>query len=168
MTFSVFKNINQFAGRYKFLDILAIFCAKYLLYLLVLFLIIFALIVNKWEVFLYPLFSGLFGVFVIDKIIYFFYKKRRPAELPTSKVLIRVPRNPSFPSRHASISFGISFFLLFYNIPLALIFLVCSFLVSIARVFCGVHWFRDVLAGALVGLISSLVIYRLSLIEIFR
>jgi len=159
--FSVFKNINKFAGKSKLLDSFAVFCAKYLLYLWLVWLFIFSAKIENWQIFIYPLLSGLFGAFVIDKIIYIFYKKKRPAEMPTSNVLIAVPQNPSFPSRHATISFGVSFLLFFYSIPLAIVSLICACLISISRVFCGVHWFKDILAGMLVGFISSLVIYYL-------
>lgn len=156
--FSVFKNINRFAGKSKILDIFAIFCAKHLLYLMLVFLLLFAYVINNWRVFLFPFLSGLFGAFVIDKLVYIFYKEKRPAELKSTNILISVPRNPSFPSRHASLVFGVSFSLFFYNFPLAIVFIICSCFVGIARVFCGVHWFRDILGGALAGLISALII----------
>lgn len=163
--FSVFKNINHFAGRYKLLDGFAIFCAQYLVYLLVLFLFISAVNYHSKGLFVYPLLAGLCAAFVFDKIIYFFYKRIRPATLKSTTVLIPVPENPSFPSRHASLLFGISFYIFFYGtpwaFPLAVIFIVCSCLVGISRVFCGVHWFSDILAGAFIGLISSFIIYFL-------
>jgi len=158
---SVFKNINKFAGKSKFWDSLAIFCAVYLLYILIAILLILSLMAYNLRIFFYPLFSGLFAILIIDTIIYIFYKEARPSTLKISKVLINVPKNPSFPSRHASISFAISSFLFFYNIPLAIAFVVCACFISMARVFCGVHWFKDILAGAFVGIISTLIIYSL-------
>jgi undecaprenyl-diphosphatase len=131
------------------------------LYLILIFLLLFAFVSHNWRISIYPLLSGLLAAFVINKIIYVFYKKHRPAELKSAKILIPVPHNPSFPSRHASLIFGISFYLLFYSTPLAIIFIICSCLIGIARVFCGVHWFRDVLAGAFVGLISTFIVYGL-------
>jgi undecaprenyl-diphosphatase len=159
--FSVFKNINQFANKSKLLDGFAIFCALYLLYLLIMFLFLFAFFSNNWQIFVYPLLSGLFSAFVINKIIYIFFKERRPAEFKNTNILIGVPKNPSFPSRHSSLLFGMSFLLFFYSLPLAIFFIVCSSLVGISRVFCGVHWFRDILAGVFVGLISALLIHFL-------
>jgi len=159
--FSVFKNINKFAGKSKLLDGFAVFCAKFLIYLMIVFLFICAVSVHSKGLFVYPLLTGLCSAFVFDKIIYFFYKAKRPAELKGTNLLIPVPSNPSFPSRHASLSFGVAFYIFFYYTQLAWIFLICACLVGISRVFCGVHWPRDIIAGALVGLGSSLVIYFL-------
>lgn len=159
---SIFKNINRFAGKSKPLDWFAIFCARYLIYISVVFLFGSAVYSHSKGLFVYPLLSGLCAAFIFDKIIYVFYREHRPAELKTSNVLIPVPKNPSFPSRHASLLFGISFYLFFYNIPLAIVFVICSCLVGIARVFCGVHWFRDILAGAFVGFLSAQIVFGLS------
>lgn len=161
MVFSVFKNINQFAGKSKVLDAFAVFCARILPYLMVTFLAIFYIFTKNIFVFIYALLSGLFARFAINEAIYLFYKEKRPAQLKGARVLIPVPRYPSFPSGHASFFFGISFLLLLYNVPLAIIFILCSCLMGIARVFCGVHWPRDILAGIFVGFISALSIYYL-------
>ncbi|MCX6722241.1 MAG: phosphatase PAP2 family protein [Candidatus Staskawiczbacteria bacterium] len=158
---SIFKNINYFAGKSKLLDWFAIFCAKYLLYLMMIFLLAFAYYENNWQAFFYSLLSGLFAAFIIDTIIYVFYKKHRPAELKSAKVLIPIPKNPSFPSRHSSFIFGVSFCLFLYNFPLAIAFIICSCLVGLARVFCGVHWFTDVVAEVFTRFISTFLVYGL-------
>lgn len=159
--FSIFRNINHLAGKSKILDVFAIFCARYLLYLMLAYLLFLAFISQNWGVFFYPFLSGLVSAFVIDKIIYIFYKEPRPAEFRNTHTLIPIPKNPSFPSRHASVTFGVSFYLFFYSTPLALGFLICSCFVGIARVFCGVHWPRDILAGAFIGLLSALIVHSL-------
>lgn len=158
---SVFKDINKFAGKWKWLDASAIFCARYLIYAMMIFLLAIGFYKNNFSLFFYCLLAGLFSAFVIAKIIYFFYKEKRPAELPSSNVLIPVPKNPSFPSGHASFIFGFSFLLLFFNWHLGIFFLILSLIVGIARVFCGVHWFHDILGGAAAGFLSGIIIYYL-------
>ncbi len=162
--FSVLKNINRFAGKSSLLDGFAIFCAKYLLYLMLAFLFFIAIIIHSRGIFFYPLLSGLSGAFIINTIIYSFYKKNRPTELKSTKILIKVPENPSFPSRHAALTFGMSFYLFFYSVPLAIIFIICSCFVGLARVFCGVHWFLDILGGIVSGFVSAIIIYNLVLL----
>ena len=154
---SVFKNINRFAKRWKFLDLVAIFCARILPYVLVLFLLGFAFWIKSWQVFVFPILSGGLARF-LNEVVHIFYKKERPAYLTNANVLIPVPKNYSFPSGHASFFFGLSFSILQFNKILGIIFLACSLVMGFARVFCGVHWFKDILAGVVIGFISALFI----------
>lgn len=158
---SVFKNLNYFAGKWKALDVAAIFCARFLPYLMAIFLFFYSVCISNISLFFYAVLSGLFARFVINELAHLFYKRQRPAYLEQTKILIPVPRNFSFPSGHSSFFFGISFFLIFYNIYLAITFIVLSFVIGTARVFCGVHWFRDILGGCVAGLMSAGIIYYL-------
>jgi len=162
--FSVFKNLNQFAGKSKWLDAVAIFCARTLAYLLVFVLLLGSFAKRDLSLLLITLLSGFASRFVITQAIYFFYKKPRPARISNSKVLIPIPTNPALPSGHASFFFGVSFMLCFYSLPLGIFFIVLSFLMGLSRVFCGVHWFTDILAGIFTGIVSSLIIYSLLVI----
>ena len=159
--FSIFKNINRFAGKYKLLDGLAIFCARVLPYIMGIFLLVYASWRGRYDLFFYPLLCALFSRFVINELVHLFYKEPRPAHIQGTNVLIPVPKNYSFPSGHASFFFAASFFLLFYSTRFALIFVISSCIVGLARVFCGVHWFRDIMGGAVAGLISALIVYGL-------
>ncbi len=156
--FSIFKKINYFAGRWKNLDYVAIFSAIILPYLMLVFLLTFSFYRNNLWIFFYALAAGFLGRFGINELIHIIYKRQRPALLKETKTLIPIPKDYSLPSGHASFFFAISFFLFFYNVILALIFLAISLIIGVARVFCGVHWFRDILAGAGVGLISAFII----------
>ena len=161
---SVFKDINYFAKKWRSLDLLAIFCARILPYLMAIFLFFFYLYQKNIYLFFYAIISGLIARFVINELIHLFYKEKRPAFLEGTKILIPVPKNYSFPSGHASFFFGISFLLLFYNFYLGLVFVIFSFIIGIARVFCGVHWFRDVLGGLVAGFLSAIITYYLIVI----
>ena len=162
--FSVFKNINRFAGKSKLLDVFAIFCARLLPYLLVIFLFFYSIWAANFYLFVLAVLSGLSARFVINELVYLFYKEQRPALTEKTKTLIPVPKNYSFPSGHSSFFFGISFFLFFNDFYLGATFIALSFMVGVARVFCGVHWFRDILGGCAAGLLSALVIHYLSII----
>jgi len=140
---------------------LAIFCARILPYFMAIFLFFYCIYKDSIYLFLYAIFSGLIARFVVNELVHLLYKKERPAHLEHTKILIPVPKNYSFPSGHASFFFGISFLLLFYNFYLGLIFIIFSFIIGTARVFCGVHWFRDVLGGFMTGFLSAVIIYSL-------
>ena len=161
MGISVFGNINYFVGKSKLLDALAIFCARFLPYLMVAFLFGFCFYRNDVRLFFYAILSGVFARVVINELVHLFYKRQRPPRVVEAKVLIPLPKNYSFPSGHASFFFGLSFLLLFFEKDLAIIFIVLTCIVTVSRVFCGVHWFRDILAGALAGFISAIIIYYL-------
>ena len=63
----------------------------------------------------------------------------------------------SFPSRHAFSIFIIATVMLFiYPIPAA-VMLLFGILLSVCRVLTGIHFIRDVVAGALLGVISGLI-----------
>lgn len=158
--FSVFKNLNRFAGKSKLLDNSAIFFARILPYFMVAFLIYLCFLQKNLYLFLLPVLSGGLAR-LLNEVVHIFYKKERPAYLFGTKVLIPAPKNYSLPSGHASFFFGIAFYLFFYNTILAIIFIIFSCFIGLARVFCGVHWFKDILAGAFVGFISVLIVYSL-------
>jgi len=157
MQFLTFENLNFFAKKWKTLDAFAIFFARYLPYLLFCFLIAFSFYYDFINIFLGALVAGCIGR-LINEFVHIFYKIKRTAYLTGTKVLVPFAKNYSFPSGHASFFFGISFYLFFYFKLLGTIFLLLSFLIGIARVFCGVHWTKDIFGGVFTGLISAFVI----------
>ncbi|MEA4828351.1 MAG: phosphatase PAP2 family protein [Clostridium sp.] len=67
----------------------------------------------------------------------------------------------SFPSGHttAAFSMAISTALLYHNIAIISIILAC--LVGISRMYLGVHYPTDVLAGSFLGSITSILVYNI-------
>ncbi len=69
----------------------------------------------------------------------------------------RAGEGDSFPSRHSFSVFAIGTLCLFVSPVLGIITLVFGALLCFCRVAQGIHFVRDVVAGALVGTISSLI-----------
>src|SRR3989338_1546099 len=157
----LFNLINGYAKKSRILDFFAVCFAEYAGYALVVILLLYAAITAHWQIFFISLLAGLAARFIINEVIYFFYKRKRPMEVLLINSLIKKPNHPSFPSGHASFFFGISLALLLFNAPSAVVFLAVSGFIGLARVFCGVPLSSDILAGIVVGFVPFLLILSL-------
>lgn len=155
----LFNAINGLAKKSRALDFFAVFFAQYLGYVLVISLAVLAIFSHSWQLFFVPVIAGDIARFFINEIIYFFYKRKRPMEVLAIIALVKKPWHPAFPSGHAAFFFALSFALLLFNFPLAIIFIVASFCISVARIFCGAHWPSDILGGISSASTSLLVVY---------
>lgn len=80
-----------------------------------------------------------------------------PATLGLGQQLIVHAANNSFPSEHTSVSFAVAISLILSRNGLWPIALALAVLVGFARIFVGVHFPADVLAGAALGSLAGLV-----------
>lgn len=173
--YSFFLSINQFAGKNAFLDRIAIFFANYFQYFMVFFLCAF-LFANKkhLRMIIESVAAAFFARFGIVGLIRFLHPRFRPFVYNHIYLLIDKVDQPSFPSGHASFFFGLATVIYLYSgeveatgkhkysKKIGILFFVFAFLISIARVFCGVHWPLDVIAGAIVGIFSGWLVFKLS------
>lgn len=98
----------------------------------------------------------------ISKVISQIWDRPRPSEAHPADTLLFVPasHDPSFPSEHAVASFAIAFTVLFVASRFAgALFLGGAFAISVSRIFVGLHYPGDVLAGISVGFVAALVVY---------
>ena len=151
----VFKAINGYSRKSKVLDLFAIFCAEYLGYIMLVLLAVIAVKTRNLALFLLPVSAGLFSRFFINEAIYAFYQRKRPLEVLPISALIKKPYHPGFPSGHSSFFFTVAFVLFLFSLPLALVFTVGMILVCVARIFCGVHWPTDIIAGIIASAVTS-------------
>ncbi len=79
-----------------------------------------------------------------------------------------VLRDHSFPSGHSSASFSVAMVLALNFPKWALVFLILAFFVAISRVYLGVHYGSDIVAGIVLAILVSLVVYRSLYVTIFN
>jgi len=157
----IFQKINALALRSLWADSLGIFFADPFSYIVGASLIIFLVwnIKKYWPMVVLALISGSLAK-GITEIIRLFWGRPRPFVENNVNLLIDNINSKSFPSGHASFFFGLSAVVYFFNKKLGLVFFAASCLISIARVYCGIHWPFDIVAGFFVGIISAFIVIK--------
>lgn len=160
----IFHLINGFAGKWHWLDLVGIFFAKYFEYFLLFCLLLFLIKDFKkyWRMVSEALVAAVFVRFMLAEIIRRLYFRPRPFVF--NHVDLLIPYNsgePSFPSGHASFYFALSTIIYGYNKKFGILFYIASFLIVVTRVFVGIHWPSDILAGAVLGIIMGLILNKL-------
>jgi undecaprenyl-diphosphatase len=160
----LFNLINGFAGKWKALDYSAMFCADYLGYVLIVVLIIFLAWNFKkyWRMVLEAMIAAVFTKFILVEIIRHLWVRLRPfVSLNFVPLINQSAEEASFPSGHASFYFALSTIVYLYNKKLGIIFYVASIFIVVSRVFVGVHWPSDILAGAILGILIGWILNKL-------
>lgn len=110
--------------------------------------------------------GGLGGSMILTHILKLVIARPRP---PAEKMLIPAPSDFSFPSGHTSqaTALAVSVLLIFLtDVPkkwrgaFFALLVVFAMLVGFSRVYLGVHYFSDVIAGALIGLVWTLTLFK--------
>jgi undecaprenyl-diphosphatase len=82
--------------------------------------------------------------------------------------LLSASHDPSFPSDHATAAFAIAFGILFVTRRTGWWFLAWASLIALSRVFAGMHYPTDVLAGGAVGLGAGFLTARVAMPILWR
>jgi undecaprenyl-diphosphatase len=154
----LFNLVNSLAGRLAWLDYFAMFCAEYLGYVLLVILALFLIFNYKkyWRMVLEAVIAAVITRFILTDLIRALWFRPRPfVALHFLPLISQSPTEASFPSGHASFFFALSTIVYFYNKKAGILFYVASIFIVIARVFTGVHWPSDILAGAILGILMG-------------
>ena len=95
--------------------------------------------------------------YAISELIKTFFPMTRP--FLSSNVLpltLTIPTDGSFPSSHSAVAFALSVTIVKHDKKVGILYLVMAGLVGIARVIAHVHYPLDIMAGALIGTVVSL------------
>lgn len=162
----IFRLINGLTGKWWPFDWLGIFFAEYLGYFIVLIAIFILFKERNWRRRIY--FFALAGLSVIlargliTEIIRFFYYRPRPfLALQFQSLLGNSDIAGSFPSGHATAYFALALAIFYFNKKWGWRCLIFSLLIGAARIFTGVHWPSDILAGAVIGLLSVFAVKKI-------
>jgi undecaprenyl-diphosphatase len=74
-------------------------------------------------------------------------------------MLIKIPKDFSFPSGHSSASFASAVSIFLYRKREGICAIVLASLIAISRMYLFVHWPTDVLVGILLGITEAIVAY---------
>lgn len=155
----MFEFFNSWAGRSRIFDALIVFFGQYFVYILVATLILWWFIntdkIKSRQALTMAFFSFVIARFGVTEIIRAIFPRQRPYLAHQVVQLIPKGIEPSFPSGHATALFAIAMAVYFYNKKLGYWLFAVAAVVSVARVIAGVHYPSDILAGAVVGIITA-------------
>ncbi|HEV8601097.1 MAG TPA: phosphatase PAP2 family protein, partial [Patescibacteria group bacterium] len=154
MDHQIFFAINNLAGKHELFDKIAIFLSKSFIYYFValLFLLWFLYRPLRRNVYL-ALVSGLVSRGIIVEVIKRVVNHPRPFEiLRVHQLLADEEHGLSFPSGHAVVFFSLAF--AFYGTKYFWPLFVLATIASLARIYVGVHFPSDILAGVVVAFVT--------------
>lgn len=103
--------------------------------------------------------------FIILSVFRKWYNAPRPYEVyGYEPILSKETEGSSFPSRHVFSIFVISTGITFLYPVLGVLLLILGFVLAMCRFFGGVHFLKDVLVGALAGIIPWIIVWAIGLI----
>lgn len=160
---SIFQYLNSWAGINSFYDWAIIFRAEYLPWVVGIGIFLFLIFGrNKKRELWMPIqafASAIMARFVFTEIIRFFYNRPRPFEiLQNIHQLIQHEAGGSFPSGHAAFFFALAMGVYYYHRVWGIIFFLAAISIGGGRVAAGLHWPSDILGGAVVGILSAILI----------
>ncbi|MCU6603348.1 undecaprenyl-diphosphatase [Peribacillus frigoritolerans] len=165
MNSNLFRMINNLGKQYTDLNPFFVFIAEYMIFFLVLAVLMFLFSRNnKNRIMVFCAFIALVISEILAKIAGQFHSNYQPfAELPNVNKLVEKAVNNSFPSDHTIIffSFCITFWL--FKRGWGFLWGILAVLVGISRIWVGVHYPADVFVGAIISIVSAMIVYKIVL-----
>ena len=139
------------------------FMASFLIWVMI--VALFALWVMDKRVDKEQIFHALLASFIallISEAIKVWFPTLRPYKinhLPT--FTFATPGDSSFPSEHSAVAFGLAASVWTHHRRLGIIFIFAAVLVGVGRVLGNVHYYTDIIGGAILGIVSVIILEKL-------
>lgn len=102
-------------------------------------------------------FLALFINFVVVNIFLKpLFQRVRPCDIMAIELIVKRPKDFSFPSGHSSSAFAAATAIFMANKKIGLILILIAVVVGFSRLYLFVHYPSDVLFGALIGVLSAI------------
>ena len=109
------------------------------------------------------LISMVLGLIIGNGILKNLIARSRPCWIDTGiQLLINNPTDYSFPSGHTLASFEAATMIFLHNKKLGIISLILAVLIAFSRMYLFVHFPTDILGGAILGIIISVIVYKIA------
>jgi undecaprenyl-diphosphatase len=162
VNYQIFELLNNQAGHWPLIDHVMRFSARYLVFLAFSIggaVVIHALLERRIRP-VVSLASTLALAFTLSQILAHASHEQRPFQSHPVHQLIAHAPGVSMPSDHATAAFALAFgTLTFLSRRAGLALTALAVLIGVARIWCGVHYPGDILAGAGIAAIAAMTAY---------
>ena len=155
----LFFSIFYFNGHILILDKLMVFGATALIYLSFLPVFIMGLKggIKEKKVLLLIILGVPIAFLLIEGIHFFYYETRPFVTFNFTPIVSEAASSASFPSKHATIAGIVGFTFAHYKSKWTPLFLLLTLWVGFSRIYVGVHYPLDVLAGFLTSIVALII-----------
>ncbi|MBI2049974.1 MAG: phosphatase PAP2 family protein [Candidatus Staskawiczbacteria bacterium] len=155
----LFNLINGLAFKWDWLGFASVLVFYYADYLIAAAIFLFLAVNFKrhWKVMFESIAAAVFTRVVLIEIIRWLWSRTRPFVANNVNLLVDYSaEKSSFPSGHAGFYFAFSTVVYCHNKKIGIVFYIASLIIVLARIFVGIHWPSDILAGAVLGILVGL------------
>ena len=96
--------------------------------------------------------------FVLVSVFRYFFNAKGPyAMYDYEPIVAKEKEGQSMPSRHVFSAFVIAMAFAYINWKFSILFFIVAILIAVHRVIVGVHFIKDVLVGAIIGIVAGVI-----------
>lgn len=165
MDYTILTFINSFAGKWLWLDMICLMLSDFLIYAIPLIIFLIYFLSKKRKKIgrtAVKIISAVILVAIVEYITNHVVARPRPFithnEIYQLAKFFASPTDFSFPSGHTALAFAMAISVLVDWKKFGLILLIPALLIGLSRIFVGVHYPADILAGIITAILAVLII----------